>query len=94
MSTVATPERTPAPPLQKETTAGNYFVSNYPPFSFWKQDRVNELAAALECPPKPGTDLGIYLHRALGLSAWMGNAAEHRRRWGALADGRLETSQP
>jgi alkylation response protein AidB-like acyl-CoA dehydrogenase len=39
-------------------------------------------------------DLGIYLHRALGLSAWMGNAAEHRRRWGALADGRLETSQP
>jgi oxygen-independent coproporphyrinogen III oxidase len=62
MSNVATPERTPAPPLQKETTAGNYFVSNYPPFSFWKQDRVNELAAALERAPKPGTDLGIYLH--------------------------------
>ena len=54
--------KTGAPPLQKETTVGNYFVSNYPPFSFWKQDRVNELAAALECPPKPGTDLGIYLH--------------------------------
>ena len=62
MSNVVTPERTPAPPLQKETTVGNYFVSNYPPFSFWKQDRVHELASALECPPKPGTDLGIYLH--------------------------------
>ena len=31
-------------------------------------------------------DLGIYLNRAIALSAWMGNAAEHRRRWGALAD--------
>jgi alkylation response protein AidB-like acyl-CoA dehydrogenase len=35
-------------------------------------------------------DLGIYLNRALGLSAWMGNAAEHRRRWGALADAHQE----
>ena len=31
-------------------------------------------------------ELGIYLNRALNLSAWLGNAAEHRRRWGALAD--------
>ena len=62
MSTVATPERPLAPPLQKETTAGNYFVSNYPPFAFWQQDRVNELAAALEQPPRPGTDLGLYVH--------------------------------
>jgi alkylation response protein AidB-like acyl-CoA dehydrogenase len=31
-------------------------------------------------------ELGIYLNRALSLSAWLGNAAEHRRRWGALAD--------
>ena len=52
----------PAPPLQKETTVGNYFVSNYPPFSFWKTDRVQELHAALERAPKAGTDLGIYLH--------------------------------
>jgi alkylation response protein AidB-like acyl-CoA dehydrogenase len=30
-------------------------------------------------------DLGLYLNRALNLSAWLGNAAEHRRRYGALA---------
>ncbi|HUR44247.1 MAG TPA: coproporphyrinogen-III oxidase family protein [Candidatus Saccharimonadales bacterium] len=61
-STSTTPERPPAPPLQKETTVGNYFVSNYPPFSFWKQDQVNELYAALEHPPLPNVPLGIYLH--------------------------------
>src|SRR5438045_5516069 len=54
--------RAPAPPLQKETTVGNYFVSNYPPFSFWKPERVGELLAALEHPPAPNTPLGIYLH--------------------------------
>ena len=60
MSTLtATP---PAPPIQKETTVGNYFVSNYPPFSFWKPERTNELHDALEHPPKPGTPLGIYVH--------------------------------
>lgn len=51
-----------APPLQKETTAGNYFVSNYPPFSFWRPERVPELQAALDRAPAPGTDLGIYVH--------------------------------
>jgi len=45
-----------------ETTAGNYFVSNYPPFSFWTPDRVPEALAALERPPAPGTGLGLYLH--------------------------------
>ncbi len=29
-------------------------------------------------------DLGVCVNRALTLSAWMGNAAEHRRRFGAL----------
>ena len=53
---------TAAPPLQKETTAGNYFVANYPPFAYWKPDRVSELYAALERPPAPGTDLGLYVH--------------------------------
>ena len=27
------------------------------------------------------TDIGLYLHRALALGAWLGNAASHRRRW-------------
>src|SRR5689334_3374168 len=66
MSTaVPTPSPTPttsAPPLQKETVAGNYFVSNYPPFSFWRPESLPELTAALDRPPAPGTDLGIYVH--------------------------------
>jgi len=52
----------PAPPIEKQTTVGNYFVSNYPPFSFWKPECVSELAAALERPPAPETPLGVYLH--------------------------------
>src|ERR1700704_5191071 len=63
MSTITiTPERPAPPPLEKQTTVGNYFVSNYPPFSFWKPEDVGELYAALERPPAPGTPLGIYLH--------------------------------
>lgn len=54
--------KTSAPPLQKETTAGNYFVANYPPFAYWKQDRVSEFQAALERSPAPGVDLGLYTH--------------------------------
>jgi len=45
-----------------ETTAGNYFVANYPPFSFWTPERVPEAFVALETPPAPGTGLGLYLH--------------------------------
>ena len=54
--------RPTAPPIQKETTVGNYFVSNYPPFSFWKTDAVPELLAATERAPVPGTPLGLYVH--------------------------------
>src|SRR4029077_7004077 len=56
------PETTQAPPLEKQTTVGNYFVSNYPPFSFWKPENVGELTAALARPPQPGKPLGVYLH--------------------------------
>ena len=52
----------PAPPMQKQTTVGNYFVSNYPPFSFWKPELTGEVFAALERPPRADTPLGIYLH--------------------------------
>jgi len=60
-----TPSQTaapPGPPLQKQTTVGNYFVSNYPPFSFWQPEFVPEVLAALERPPAAGTPLGVYLH--------------------------------
>jgi oxygen-independent coproporphyrinogen-3 oxidase len=36
---------------KKPTTAGNYFVSNYPPYSFWKPDHVGEFLEAIERPP-------------------------------------------
>jgi oxygen-independent coproporphyrinogen III oxidase len=47
---------------EDETTVGNYFVSNYPPYSFWKTERTREAAAALERVPAADTPLGIYLH--------------------------------
>lgn len=54
---------TPAPVLEKQTTVGNYFVSNYPPFSFWKPEFVPNVVAALERPPQtPLAPLGVYLH--------------------------------
>ncbi|HZM04741.1 MAG TPA: coproporphyrinogen-III oxidase family protein [Candidatus Saccharimonadales bacterium] len=51
------------PPIEKQTTVGNYFVSNYPPFSFWKPEFVPDAIAALDRPPQnPATPLGVYLH--------------------------------
>jgi oxygen-independent coproporphyrinogen-3 oxidase len=47
---------------EEATGAGNYFVSNYPPYSFWTRDRVHQAHAALDRPPEPGTPLGVYLH--------------------------------
>ena len=47
---------------EEATAAGNYFVSNYPPYSFWTRDHVHEAHAALERAPAPETPLGIYLH--------------------------------
>jgi oxygen-independent coproporphyrinogen-3 oxidase len=47
---------------QEKTGLGNYFVANYPPFSFWKPEHLPAAVAALERPPKPETPLGLYLH--------------------------------
>ncbi len=53
----------PLPPgPQEETTPGNYFVSNYPPFSFWSRERVPEVLETLNHPPTPDTPLGLYVH--------------------------------
>ena len=45
----------------EETKAGNYFVSNYPPYSFWKPEFVGDAYAALN-RPNPDAALGLYLH--------------------------------
>jgi len=59
MSDTLTPNK---PPLEMQTTVGNYFVSNYPPFSFWQPESVPEVEAAMDREPAPGTPLGLYLH--------------------------------
>ena len=39
-----------------------YFVSNYPPFSFWTPEAVGDVHDALGRPPNPDTPLGLYVH--------------------------------
>lgn len=51
-----------APPLEKATTAGNYFVANYPPFAVWTKEGVADFQQALDREPVPGTPLGLYVH--------------------------------
>jgi len=45
-----------------KTEVGNYFVSNYPPFSQWKPEYVPQAIAALAEPPRTDDPLGLYLH--------------------------------
>jgi oxygen-independent coproporphyrinogen-3 oxidase len=47
---------------QEKTGLGNYFIANYPPFSFWKPNYLADAEAALNSDPEPGTPLGLYLH--------------------------------
>jgi oxygen-independent coproporphyrinogen-3 oxidase len=47
---------------KSSTLAGNYFISNYPPFSFWSDDQKVEVEVALNSEPLPGTKLGLYHH--------------------------------
>lgn len=44
------------------TEVGNYFVSNYPPFSQWKPEFVPEALEALAQAPRTEEPLGLYLH--------------------------------
>ena len=47
---------------EEKTGLGNYFVANYPPFSFWKPTYLADAHAALDAVPDPATPLGLYLH--------------------------------
>jgi coproporphyrinogen III oxidase-like Fe-S oxidoreductase len=46
------------------TEVGNYFVSNYPPFSVWSGDQASEVRSVLDAPADPNsrTPLGLYIH--------------------------------
>ena len=44
-----------------KTEVGSYFISNYPPFSAWSSDQVDEVRTAMAQPPA-AVPLGLYLH--------------------------------
>jgi oxygen-independent coproporphyrinogen-3 oxidase len=45
-----------------DTGVGSNFVSNYPPYSFWRQDQVSLAERALDEAPDPETSFGLYVH--------------------------------
>jgi len=47
---------------QTRTEVGNYFVSNYPPFSQWKPEYVSQALEALAQPARVEDPLGLYIH--------------------------------
>lgn len=50
------------PRASEPTTAGNYFISNYPPYAYWRPEKAGEALAALDRPGDPATPLGLYVH--------------------------------
>jgi len=44
-----------------DTKAGNYFISNYPPFSFWNEEQVPAVEELLD-GPQGTAPLGVYFH--------------------------------
>jgi oxygen-independent coproporphyrinogen III oxidase len=54
-------ERTDSTSTEK-TTAGSYFVSNYPPYSFWSADHTGDARDVLLRSPGEDAPLGIYIH--------------------------------
>ena len=48
--------------MSEETTPGSYFVSNYPPYSYWNAEQVAAAHAALDRPARAGAPLGVYVH--------------------------------
>src|SRR6476646_9342510 len=65
---VPRPPRVPPMPTataavdQEKTGLGNYFIANYPPFSYWKPQFLTDAERVLDAPPVEDTPLGLYLH--------------------------------
>ena len=45
-----------------KTEVGSYFISNYPPFSQWEQNQLDDVKEVFSNPPLEATPLGLYLH--------------------------------
>ena len=67
MSTTTEPLVPNNPPLETQTTVGNYFVSNYPPFSFWKKEDLPEIQAAM---PRSTKCRSTASSRRTAVAAW------------------------
>ncbi len=52
----------PSHQTKAATRAGNYFISNYPPFSFWSEEQNPQVIEAFRQPPAAGVPLGVYHH--------------------------------
>jgi oxygen-independent coproporphyrinogen-3 oxidase len=53
----------PPAPAVHQTEVGSVFVSNYPPFSFWRPETLAAYREQLAQPPaEPAPPLGLYLH--------------------------------
>ena len=64
-STRPEPATTRLDDLLTETDVGSVFVSNYPPYSFWRDDQLPAARNILQAPPDAENavpDLGLYLH--------------------------------
>jgi oxygen-independent coproporphyrinogen-3 oxidase len=61
---VMKPEPATARRDSKETQVGSVFVSNYPPYSFWRKDNIPVLMDVLNSSTESpvATPLGLYLH--------------------------------
>lgn len=46
----------------ESTTVGNYFVANYPPFSFWRSEDVPAVSSLLGQAAPADRPLGLYIH--------------------------------
>ena len=46
----------------EETKAGNYFIANYPPFSFWNEKDLPCVESLLNSPSPGKAPLGLYYH--------------------------------
>ena len=49
-------------PALAEPVTGNYFVSTYPPFFYWKKEEVAAVEPALEQTLATAPPLGLYFH--------------------------------
>lgn len=55
-------ETRPKGPKVASTEVGSVFVSNYPPFSFWKRDGLDTYRGYLRESPEKDAPLGLYMH--------------------------------